>query len=373
MMSAALLYNFSDCSSPSPLNTPIARRGLSYHKVSGGSRSTIGIVERRPSNALSSLSTSSSSKRPSIHDLKQENSRPNGSVSCSQATNSLHHPTRRTASSKALKEPAAERATDATSPLTTQKWNAETDLPSQEEQDPLSANQKKAKHEHGSASAGGSLGTGHATATVGGSDQDSIHIMNNGQKTESTSSEFLDKIKAERSFKAIVRSLGFKSLKPGKSGGVKRTPKSSARSDPVDETSSDVHPQAASSVDVECQKCTSTGLISIAKPTTPSIRSDNFRREPSKNKRGSILRRSTDTAKLSFGGGGRRSLDSTRNVGPGFDEAVRHRAVLRTTKLQELVQSEEGYVADLKVLFNVCEMVFSFRTISVQLITCRFT
>ena len=36
-MSSALLYNFSDCSSPSPLPTPIARRGLSYHKLRAAS------------------------------------------------------------------------------------------------------------------------------------------------------------------------------------------------------------------------------------------------------------------------------------------------------------------------------------------------
>ena len=73
---------------------------------------------------------------------------------------------------------------------------------------------------------------------------------------------------------------------------------------------------------------------------------------PRKTGRSAILRNSNRSSKLSHATN-RASIDSSMGSTPIIDEAAWNRAVQRRRALEELVSSEESYIADLKVLVNV--------------------
>lgn len=73
----------------------------------------------------------------------------------------------------------------------------------------------------------------------------------------------------------------------------------------------------------------------------------------SRRARGSTLIRSSNRSSRLSRSFNRPSLDESSVSGPTIDEAARERATKRRRTLEELVDSEESYVADLKVLVNV--------------------
>ncbi|KAI9817228.1 MAG: hypothetical protein M1827_001341 [Pycnora praestabilis] len=69
--------------------------------------------------------------------------------------------------------------------------------------------------------------------------------------------------------------------------------------------------------------------------------------------RSSRLRESARSSRFSHVGG-RMSMDSnTLSINPAMDEGVRDRSIKRRNVLEELIGTEEDYIADLKVLVNV--------------------
>ena len=73
---------------------------------------------------------------------------------------------------------------------------------------------------------------------------------------------------------------------------------------------------------------------------------------PRKTRRSAILRTSNRSSKLSHTTN-RASMDSSIGLTAVIDEAAWNRAVQRRRALEELISSEESYIADLKVLVNV--------------------
>jgi hypothetical protein len=60
----------------------------------------------------------------------------------------------------------------------------------------------------------------------------------------------------------------------------------------------------------------------------------------------------------------RMSVDSRGAVESGMDEKAKHRSMQRQKIIEEIIQSEESYIADMKALVNVCQSTF------LQVVSC---
>lgn len=93
----------------------------------------------------------------------------------------------------------------------------------------------------------------------------------------------------------------------------------------------------------------SSGFVTAVKSTTASLGPLSLANQSRKTKRSTFLR----SSKRSSGRSHRASVDSSQGSGQVVDEAAWARAIQRRRTLEELVSSEESYIADLKVLVNV--------------------
>ena len=303
-MSSALLYNFSDCSSPSPLPTPIAGRGLSYQKL----------------RAASANAGETTSRSYSEHELLERASAIQEKAQGKFTTRQVHelHQDR---------QPSHAGDND----LTPTGLDDQDDL--RGEADPAAGNEPDkdafgVDHENENRS-GRIIGKGAA------------HLS--GKKKQQHNLRSLMSILALRYSKPNKRNISQPSLKAGESIYDNDTytfvhPPSSGLS-PTPLGSSDQHSEIAPR--------SAQGLaVSSLEGTSP-------KRKVSGPRRRSILRRSIDTGRFS-NGRERRSLEDAYPVSLDFDESIHQRAVQRAEKLKDLVQSEESYVADLKILHDVC-------------------
>ena len=330
-MSGPLLYNFSDCSSPSPTRTPIARRGIYYHKVREASRSTTGTVERRVSKALSRNSGTSSASKPQSLQAKynNENTQVRKSALYSRPSQNPGSKSLRSASLSTHGEPAETRLVDITTSV-----NRAT----------LTSN----AHNTGQ-SASSSL----RSPQIQHSDENLIpgHGESSSKSFENFDQPRPVKTKGDHSFISFMKTLGFKnSVRQSKTIKTEEVQKPAVTGIAPSAAGLSSKENALSPHGDHEQHAPSN--VSSSQPVLLSTRTSCVRRASSRKRRNSILRRSTDTAKLAWGFQ-RQSLESNRDTAQGIDEAVQYRAVQRARKLQELIQSEESYVADLKILLNV--------------------
>ena len=96
----------------------------------------------------------------------------------------------------------------------------------------------------------------------------------------------------------------------------------------------------------------SSGFVTAVKSASMSLATLSVAPH-SRKARGSTLIRSSNRSSRVSRSFNRPSLDGASVSGPIIDEASRERAIKRRWTLEELVDSEESYVADLKVLVNV--------------------
>ena len=306
-MSSALLYNFSDCSSPSPLPTPIARRGLSYHKI----RAT-------------SVTADDSRSKPYLevpHKLPERKTASNPIPASGANTENIRI-------TRVAPQPSAARL----SVVTSERSSSHS---SSKRLGSVLATQEKAQ--------------GNFTTKQ-------VHeLRENRQPSHAGDHELTEKKKQQHTFRSLMsilalrytkskkRSTSDSSHKAGKSVFDNDTyifgqPPSSSRL-PTPLGNSDHHSDTAPR--------SARGLaVFSTEDTSPKRKASGARRR-------SILRRSIDTGRFSHGRE-RTSLEDTRPVSLDFDESVRKRAEQRAEKLKDLVQSEESYVADLKILHDVC-------------------
>lgn len=93
----------------------------------------------------------------------------------------------------------------------------------------------------------------------------------------------------------------------------------------------------------------SSGFVTAVKSATASLGPLSLANQSRRTKRSTFLR----SSKRSSGRSHRASVDSSQGSGQVVDEAAWARAIQRRRTLEELVSSEESYIADLKVLVNV--------------------
>lgn len=95
----------------------------------------------------------------------------------------------------------------------------------------------------------------------------------------------------------------------------------------------------------------STGLVEAVKSVTISLRTLSV--VPSTRKCCQPFLRTSDRSSRVSQSANRNSMDSTQGSAQLIDEAAWLRAIKRRKTLEELISSEESYIADLKVLVNV--------------------
>lgn len=93
----------------------------------------------------------------------------------------------------------------------------------------------------------------------------------------------------------------------------------------------------------------SSGFVTAVKSATVSLGPLSLAHQSRRTRRSTFLR----SSKRSSGRSHRASVDSSQGSGQAVDEAAWARAIQRRRTLEELVSSEESYIADLKVLVNV--------------------
>lgn len=91
----------------------------------------------------------------------------------------------------------------------------------------------------------------------------------------------------------------------------------------------------------------SIGFVTAVRSATATLASASI---PTISRRNSKWRRTQQHSSLFSGSDPRPSVDTQRSI---VDEAARHRSRKRREKVEELIRTEEGYVADLKALSNV--------------------
>lgn len=96
----------------------------------------------------------------------------------------------------------------------------------------------------------------------------------------------------------------------------------------------------------------SSGFVTAVQSATASLIPLSIAPQSRKTRRSGLLRSSHRSSRLSDGVN-RTSMDSSHGSAQIIDEAAWNRAVQRRRTLEELVSSEESYIADLKVLINV--------------------
>jgi len=96
----------------------------------------------------------------------------------------------------------------------------------------------------------------------------------------------------------------------------------------------------------------SSGFVTAVKSASMSLATFNVAPHSRKARGSTLVRSSSRSSRISCSFN-RPSLDEASVSGPIIDEASRDRAIRRRRTLEELVDSEESYVADLKVLVNV--------------------
>ncbi len=96
----------------------------------------------------------------------------------------------------------------------------------------------------------------------------------------------------------------------------------------------------------------SSGFVTAVKSATVSLGPLSLAHQSRKTRRSNLLRGSNRSSRLSDGLN-RTSMDSSQCSAQIIDEAAWERAIQRRRTLEELVSSEESYIADLKVLINV--------------------
>ena len=325
-MSGPLLYDFSECSSPSPLATPIARRGLSYHKVREASRSTTGTVERKASNAVSQRSETSIASKPQSLQVRSNNentqiSRRASYLRPSQKPESI---SLRSVSLDTQGESADSRLIDITSSVN------------------RAAPTNWAHHIIKNDSCSPQFTDTQHSSKIG---------EVSGKSSDNSDHPRSIKAKGDHSFKSFMKTLGFSSS----TKEAKPNPKDEVLSNSANAT---VRPSASESSNRNALSTSGdaivqgASLVSTSHPVSLRTKGSSIKHAPSRKRRNSLLRRSTDTARLTRGGQ-RQSFEGNRDAMQGIDEAAQNRAIQRTRKLQELIQSEGSYVADLKILLNV--------------------
>lgn len=98
----------------------------------------------------------------------------------------------------------------------------------------------------------------------------------------------------------------------------------------------------------------SSGFVTAVKSATVSLAPLSLAHQSRRTKRSAFLR----SSKRSSGRSHRASVDSSQGSGQVVDEAAWARAIQRRRTLEELVSSEESYIADLKVLVNVSCLLY---------------
>lgn len=96
----------------------------------------------------------------------------------------------------------------------------------------------------------------------------------------------------------------------------------------------------------------SSGFVTAIQSTTASLGPLSIAPQSRKTRRSGLLRSSYRSSRISDGVN-RTSMDSSQGSAQIIDEAAWGRAVQRRRTLEELVSSEESYIADLKILINV--------------------
>lgn len=96
----------------------------------------------------------------------------------------------------------------------------------------------------------------------------------------------------------------------------------------------------------------SSGFVTAVKSASMSLATLSVAPHSRKTRGSTLIRSSNRSSRLSRSFN-RASLDEASVSGPIIDEASRERAFKRRRTLEELVESEESFVADLKVLVNV--------------------
>jgi len=95
----------------------------------------------------------------------------------------------------------------------------------------------------------------------------------------------------------------------------------------------------------------STGFVTAVKSASATIASASI---ATISRRNSQFRRAQQQSSLLSGSDPRPSGETQRSI---VDEAARQRSRKRREKLEELIRTEESYVADLKALSNACTVV----------------
>lgn len=101
----------------------------------------------------------------------------------------------------------------------------------------------------------------------------------------------------------------------------------------------------------------SSGFVTAVKSATVSLGPLSLAHQSRRTKRSTFLR----SSKRSSGRSHRASVDSSQGSGQMVDEAAWARAIQRRRTLEELVSSEESYIADLKVLVNVSCLLYKLK------------
>lgn len=101
----------------------------------------------------------------------------------------------------------------------------------------------------------------------------------------------------------------------------------------------------------------SSGFVTAVKSATVSLGPLSLAHPSRRTKRSAFLR----SSKRSSGRSHRASVDSSQGSGQMVDEAAWARAIQRRRTLEELVSSEESYIADLKVLVNVSCLLYKIQ------------
>lgn len=104
----------------------------------------------------------------------------------------------------------------------------------------------------------------------------------------------------------------------------------------------------------------SSGFVTAVQSATASLVPLSIAAQSRKTRRSGLLRSSHRSSRISDGVN-RASMDSGQGSTQIIDEAAWDRAVQRRRTLEELVSSEESYIADLKVLINVCSSITQLR------------
>lgn len=360
-MAGSLLYNFSDCASPSPVNTPIARRGLTYRKIREASGKTADTVERKASNALSQLSGTGNVPTPrSLQATDNENAQTSRHTSYSEQAHQSRFVSRRTTSYEAVRDFKANHLIDITSSVNNASHNNDIKHNSTTCSRPSIAGESEFERTDESIENEAFRRTSSTTTQSSDEDSPRKHEENTEQSTGMSKKTKSMRATGDRCFRSFIKTLGLNSSKQVKSNREQEVQKQSA-SDGKTDTLCDLTSHLKSGGSQQCVE----SIASTSQPVNLSARTS------CKNERTSILRRSTDTARLPRGGE-RQSIDGYRSVAHAHDEAVQQRAIQRRRKLRELIQSEESYVADLKVLLNVYLVLLGSATQSPTRILAHF-